>query len=175
MSRARIATSNTTPSPNGFDARISLWHAIMVAYGPANPVSWGSIEVVDPKWIGEFYDMKWRVPAADLQAWQHQTREHELLRSATRAALKERCKLVLDEQPSKADIFELIISKRGPRLTVASESVSRSGVTLVSGGVMAHTVENHAQVSDFTDRRCRIWLIFCVSCPGEPLCASEPD
>jgi hypothetical protein len=46
---------NTTPSPNGFDSRLSLWQAIMVAYGPGNYVNWGSVEILKaPSWIGDF-------------------------------------------------------------------------------------------------------------------------
>jgi hypothetical protein len=93
---------NTTPSPNGFDSRLSLWQAIMVAYGPGNYVNWGSVEILKaPSWIDDFYDIKARVSQADLKAWQSQSKEQELLRSAMRAALKDRCKLAIHEQPFK--------------------------------------------------------------------------
>src|SRR5690348_15991455 len=58
---------NSSPSPNGFDTRLSLWQLIMVAYGPVNSVNWGSVEVLKaPNWIGDFYDVKARVSPSDL-------------------------------------------------------------------------------------------------------------
>ncbi|HEX3878507.1 MAG TPA: TIGR03435 family protein [Bryobacteraceae bacterium] len=142
---------NTNPSPNGFESRLSLWQAIMVAYGPVNYVNWGSVEILKaPSWIGDFYDIKARVSQADLKAWQTQTNQHELLRSAVRAALKERCKLAIHEQPSKAEIFELVVGKRGPRLKAAVPgSMPHTDVKLPSGGVLVQTVENGKQVKSY--------------------------
>ena len=142
---------NTGPSPNGFDSRLSLWQAIMVAYGPANYVNWGSVEVLKaPSWIGEFYDFKGRVSQADLAAWQNQGKEHELLRSAMRAALKDRCKLAIHEQPSKAEVFDLVVGKLGPRLkTAVPNAAPPSGSKLPSGGVLVQTVENGHQTKTY--------------------------
>ena len=142
---------NTAPSPGGFEARLSLWQAINVAYGPVNPVNWGSVEILKaPGWIGEFYDIKARVAQADLRAWQSQSKEHELLCAAMRAALKDRCKLAIHEQPAKAEIFELLIEKRGPRLKEAPPpSPAPAGVKLPSGGVLVQTVENGRQVKAY--------------------------
>jgi uncharacterized protein (TIGR03435 family) len=142
---------NTGPSPNGFDSRLSLWQAIMVAYGPANYANWGSVEILKaPSWIGDFYDIKARVPQAGLTAWQNQSKEHELLRSAMRAALKDRCRLAIHEQPSKAEIFELVIGKLGPRLKAAvPDSAPPSGGKLASGGVLVQTVDSGKQVKTY--------------------------
>lgn len=142
---------NTRPLPNGFDSRLSLWQAIMVAYGPLNYVNWGSVEILKaPSWIGDFYDIRARVSQADLKVWQGQSKEQELLRSAMRAALKDRCKLVIREQPAKADIFELVVGKRGPRLKAAVPGQAHpSGMQLPSGGVLVQTVDNGKQVKTY--------------------------
>lgn len=151
MNSSVKAPTNTAPSPNGFDSRLSLWQAIMVAYGPTNYVNWGSVEILNaPGWIGEFYDIKARVSQTDLKAWQNQSNEHELLRSAMRAALKDRCKLAIHERPSTGEIFALVIGKRGPRLKAAvPQSTPPSGVKLPSGGVMAQSVQNGRQVKTY--------------------------
>ena len=145
------ASMNTGPSPNGFDSRLSLWQMINVAYGPVDYVQWGSVEILKaPGWIGDFYDIKARVSQADLKAWQSQGMGHELLRSAMRAALRDRCKLAIHEQPSKGEIFELVIGKRGPRLQAAvPHSTPPSGVKLASGGVLVQTMKNGRPVKTY--------------------------
>jgi uncharacterized protein (TIGR03435 family) len=142
---------NAGPSPTGFDSRLSLWQAINVAYGPANYVNWGSVEIRNgPSWVGDFYDIKGRVAEADLPAWQKQGTEHELLRSAMRTALKERCKLAIHEQASKGEIFELVVGKGGPRLKAAAPNATLpSGGKLPRGGVLVQTVENGRQVKTY--------------------------
>ena len=147
--------TNFQPSPNGFDSALTLWQAIMVAYGPADYLNWRSVEVLKaPGWIGDFYDVKGRVPQADLAAWQKQGREHERLRSAMRAALKERCKLVIHEQPSRGEVFALVVGKNGPRLkTAAPDSLPASGeklaVKLKNDGIMLQTQDHGNQVKTF--------------------------
>jgi uncharacterized protein (TIGR03435 family) len=150
MTGSMTLPMNTGPSPNGFDSRLSLWQLIMVAYGPNNFVNWGSVEILKaPSWIGDFYDIKGRVSQADLKAWQNQGKERELLRSAMRAALKERCKLAIHEQPSKAEIFELVIGKSGRLKAAVPDSTPPSGLKLPSGGVLVQTVENTRQVKTY--------------------------
>lgn len=128
----------TDPLPNGFESRLSVWQMIMLAYGSCNDKDWASVEMrKSPAWIGDFYDIKGRVSQADLRTWQNQSREHELLRSAMRAALKDRFKLLLHEEPSKGEAFELIVGRRGPKLKAAApHAVFPSGQKLKSGGVM---------------------------------------
>jgi uncharacterized protein (TIGR03435 family) len=117
---------------------MSLWQLIMVAYSSEPAANWGSVEVRNsPNWIGDFYDIRARVSQADLQAWQGQGRDRELLRSALRAVLGERCKLALHEEPAKRTIFELVVAKRGARLKPADlKAPLPDGVKLSSGGVM---------------------------------------
>jgi uncharacterized protein (TIGR03435 family) len=142
---------NANPSPNGFVARLSIFQLINLAYAPGDSTTWGTMEVRNlPSWDGAFYDIDARVAAADLTAWQHQSSQHELLRSAIRAALKERCKLAVHEEPSKAADLELVVGKRGPRLQAAAPGfASRIGMKLQSGGIMGPEVVNAKNVMHF--------------------------
>jgi uncharacterized protein (TIGR03435 family) len=93
----------------------------MIAYAAGNSFTWSSVEVRhQPDWLAEYYDIEARVSQADLKAWQNQLKNHELLRSALRAALKERCKLAIGEEWSQARMFELVIAKGGPKLRTAA-------------------------------------------------------
>jgi uncharacterized protein (TIGR03435 family) len=127
---------NTRPGPNGFSSRLTSYQAIMIAYGPSDYQTWGTTELRNgPNWLGDFYDFNARVPQASLKAWQNQSNEHELLRSAMRAALKERFHLAIHEQPSTAKIYELVVGKGGPRLkATAPNSPLPVGAPLPSGG-----------------------------------------
>jgi uncharacterized protein (TIGR03435 family) len=129
---------NTGPSPGGYVSRMSLWQLIMVAYTSEEAAGWGNVEVRNsPKWIGDFYDIRARVSQTDLNAWQGQGKDHELLRSALRSVLQERCNLALHEEPAKRTIFELVVVKRGARLKPADlKAPLPDGVKLSSGGVM---------------------------------------
>jgi uncharacterized protein (TIGR03435 family) len=129
------------PTPTGFASSLSLWQAIMLAYAPERPQTWfsgkGPTHVRNlPKWADEWYDINARVSEDDLEAWQTRSRQPELLRSALRAALQVRCKLVIREQPTEAPDYQLIVRKGGPNLKASvQDSVLPKGMTLASGGV----------------------------------------
>jgi uncharacterized protein (TIGR03435 family) len=144
-------TVNMAPSPNGFDSHLSLWQAIILAYTSEDITSWGSVEVRGaPKWIGDFYDIRARVARGDLKAWQGQGEDHELLRSALRAVLRERCRLAIHEEPSKARVWELVVKKGGMRLKASDpNAVPPEGVQRRSGAVWVMKEENGKQVENF--------------------------
>jgi len=126
------------PTPNGFSTTANLSLAVKFAYGPPGPIwTWLYLKTRnEPSWFGQDYAIDARVSQADLKAWQNQSRDHELLRSALRAALRERCKLVIHEEPSQERIYELVVAKGGPKLKAAAASALPAGVKLESGGVM---------------------------------------
>jgi uncharacterized protein (TIGR03435 family) len=109
----------------------------MLGFTKDDSVGWGATQLENaPSWLGEFYDFDARVSQSDLEAWQHQTAEHELLRSAMRAALRDRCKLVIHERPGQSEALDLIVAKGGPRLkTAAANATLPAGIKLPSGGV----------------------------------------
>jgi uncharacterized protein (TIGR03435 family) len=143
---------STSPSPNGFQSRLSLWQAIMIAYGPStDPADWDTIVVLKaPEWTNDLYEIHARVSQEDLKTWQSQSKEHELLRFALRAALRERCKLAVHEQPVKSDNFELVVGKHGSKLkTSAPNADLPDGQKLPSGGVMVSTAIKHIHARVF--------------------------
>lgn len=150
---------STNPEPNGFRSVLSVYQMLMVAYGPVNSSDWGSVEVLKgPSWQGQFYDIAAKVSQADLRAWQHQGPGHELLRAAMRAALRVRCKLAIHEQPSKGDIFELVVAKGGARLKPTAPAndprpPGRTEKDRPDGGGMVQTMENGRPEKIFYDKR----------------------
>jgi len=129
------------PTPNGFSAKALLYQVVIFAYGPPYPIFNPALAFVDmrkqPSWFGEPYAIDARVSQADLKAWQNQNTNYDLLRSALRAALKERCKLVLHEEREPRQIYELVVAKKGPRLKAAdADATLPRGVGLEGGGVM---------------------------------------
>lgn len=125
------------PTPNGFASRLTIWQAIMIAYAPGDYLTWGTTQVLNtPNWLGDFYDFNARVSQADIKAWQNQSNDHELLRSALRIALKERCNLAIHERPSTGKIYELVVGKGGARLKLTPpNSPLPVGAPLPGGGV----------------------------------------
>jgi uncharacterized protein (TIGR03435 family) len=142
---------DTAPSPGGFHSRLSLWQLIMIAYSSEEAMNWGSVEVRNaPEWIGDFYDIRARVSQVDLKAWQGQGKEHELLRSALRAVLKDRCKLAIHEEASKRRVWELVVRKGGPRLKVSDpDAVLPEGDKRPSGAVWVGRQKNGKEVKAF--------------------------
>jgi uncharacterized protein (TIGR03435 family) len=150
---ARFGVMN--PDPDGFDSLLSVGQMIMLAYGPVETYSWGTVEMRNgPSWDhGKLYHINAKVSKADLRAWQHQGRQHELLRAAMRAALRVRCKLEIHEQPSKGETFELVVAKGGARLKPTDPANDpRPTVpiepSLRGGGVIVKTV-NGRQVRTY--------------------------
>jgi uncharacterized protein (TIGR03435 family) len=133
-----VLSQNDRPAMNGYRATLSIWQTITLAYTDDDSVTWGATQIKNaPNWLGDFYDIDARVSQADLQAWQHQSSKQELLRSAMRAALQDRCKLAIHEEPSQAEMLELIVAKGGPRLKPAAPGATlpAGGAKLPSGGV----------------------------------------
>jgi uncharacterized protein (TIGR03435 family) len=132
---------------------------VFLSYVSADSQAWGSAKMLKlPDWQGQFYDIAAKVSQADLSAWQHQGPEQELLRAAMRTALRERFKLAIHEEPSRGDIFELVVAKGGARLkpTIPANDPRPPGHTEANrpeGGGMVATVENGRKVTTFYDKR----------------------
>ena len=149
---ARFGAMN--PDPNGFRSVLSVMQMVMFSYVSADSGAWGSVKVLNlPAWQGQFYDIAAKVSQADLTAWQHQGPEQKLLRAAMRTALRERFKLAIHEQPSKGDVFELVVAKGGARLKPTDPADDprppvRIETNLRGVGVIVHTV-NGRQVKAY--------------------------
>lgn len=133
----------TSPTPTGFRATAGMRQLLAFAYGPPAPLlktaAWDSTEMRNgPGWVNdEIYAIDARVSQADLRAWQNQNANQDLLHSALRAALRERFRLAIHEEPAQRTIFQLVVAKRGPRLKPATPgAVLPPGLKLESGGVL---------------------------------------
>jgi uncharacterized protein (TIGR03435 family) len=147
---------NTNPDPNGFRSVLSVYLMLKLAYGRVE-TSCALQEMVNlPNWQGQLYDVAAKVSESDLRAWQHQGSEHELLRAAIRAALRERFKLSTHEQPSRAAIFELVIARGGARLnsTAPANDPRPPGAEAKrpDGGGLVHSAENGRQEKTIYDK-----------------------
>ncbi len=153
LERGAPSMGNVTPAPNGFVSTLSVWQMLQLAYVSESTANWsgGGGEVRNcPNWSGEFYYIDARVSRADYDAWQHQSGRHELLRSAMRAALKDRCKLAIHAQPSVGKIFELSVGKGGPRLKAAAPGAAPPNARkLASGGVWVQDMAGDIQIKRF--------------------------
>jgi len=134
------------PTPNGFSANVQLHQVVQFAYGPPGPFlrppKFSEMRNL-PNWSNDIFAIEGRVSQADLKAWQSQGDNFDLLRSALRAALKERFQLAVHEEPAQRMMFELVIAKGGPRLKAAAPgAVLPLGVRLASGGVMTPGARN---------------------------------
>jgi uncharacterized protein (TIGR03435 family) len=131
-------------TPDGLATSLSLYQMIMFAYSPDDLPTWISGKGVvtlqnAPAWLYDEYAINARVADEDREAWRNQGRNQELLGSALRDVLKERCKFAMHEVPTEIPDFKLVVaSKKGPKLkaTAAGSALPNGGVSLASGGVM---------------------------------------
>jgi len=127
------------PTPNGFTTTANLSQALRFAYGPPGPMAmWMYLKTAnEPSWFSDYYTFDARVSRRDLKAWQSQSKDNELLRAALRAALKERFKLALHEEPSQERIYELVVAKNGPKLKAPiADSAPPASMKLDSGAFL---------------------------------------
>lgn len=106
-----------TPDSYGITARISV--LIMTAYNPQHWHYWQYSKIRNaPAWVtNDKYDIQARVAEKDVAAWkQVQNKNSELLRSALRAVLSERCGLKLHSSTFEIPYLDLIVDKRGAKL-----------------------------------------------------------
>lgn len=124
------------PTATGFRTRICIWQALMLAFVSPDLTAWNDSRIRKmPKWSGEFYDFDGVVSKSDVQSWQNQGPKRELLRSALRNALKDRCKLRIHETPAERPNLLLVTGGSGLRVkAAASNCVLSPSFKLASGG-----------------------------------------
>jgi uncharacterized protein (TIGR03435 family) len=131
-------------TPDGFIVTMSLRDFIMYAYAREDPMTWigghGATRLQQnaPAWLGDLYHLDARVSDDDRDAWSHQRKyQGEFVSSALKALLKDRCKLVIHEQPTEISGLWLVVKKNGPKLTATAPdaAIPEHGRQLGSGGV----------------------------------------
>ena len=110
-------------TPDGYRSSMTLLSMIMLAYCPQtlSYSSWSKIQNA-PSWIDDMFDIKARVAQEDMAAWQQAQRNDQIFkddrleRSALRAILKDRFKLVLHVTPIEVPYLNLMVGKHGSKL-----------------------------------------------------------
>jgi uncharacterized protein (TIGR03435 family) len=139
-----VPTGDPGLTPDGFIVTLPMWQLIMHAYAPEDPVTWigghgtTRLQQNGPAWLGDLYHLDARVSDDDRDAWSHQRKGHgEFVSSALQALLKDRCKLVIHEQPTVISGLWLVVKRNGPKLTATAPdaAVPEHGIHLGSGGI----------------------------------------
>jgi uncharacterized protein (TIGR03435 family) len=142
------ASMTNNPSPVGYNSATTLALMIQMAYATEDSSDWGSgpTKIINgPSWSGEFYVVNARVADADIAAWRNQSGNHELLRTAMRALLKERFKFQFHEQQTDIPVLQLVASKKSTKLKLADPSnTPKDGIKTRSGGI----IKNKAMGND---------------------------
>jgi uncharacterized protein (TIGR03435 family) len=107
-------------TPDGYRATITIQWAIELAYMPQPPLPWSSLKILHaPDWTNDWYDIDARVAPKDMEAWQQAGPDiygSEPLRSAMRAALKDRCKLAAHMTTVEVPYWNIVMGKHGAAL-----------------------------------------------------------
>ena len=142
------------PTPTGYRSQMSVWQMIKIAYASVFDAEWQDTPLLNtPKWLYEdgscHYAVDARVSKEDTEAWQHQGPQRELLRSALRALLKERCKLVIHTEPKEVPDYKLVIAgKKHTMIENAPDPKLAPYGKLLGGGYWAITKMAERRISE---------------------------
>lgn len=145
--------------PDGITSKLSVAQMIMAAYAPYgttfhfNGRGMTRLLSVGPQWIDEPYVVNARVSDADRDAWRDQGIHQDLFKAALRNLLKDRFRLVLHEEPTMVDGFQLVIAnKKGPTFKASIPGAvlpTTRAVSQLSGGVSVGTREGRTSSWSF--------------------------
>jgi len=165
-----------TPTLFGYKAEgVNMWQIIMTAYNPEPHSYWINARIVNPpKWVLEDkFNVEARVALSDLIAWQKQEKR-ELLQSALREMLKDRCHLVVHQVPSERAEFHLVLSHKKLKLRESHGTPTFSFLghrqVYADGGVMTFETVNGRQIRHFYDATMEdLAKYLTVSSPDQPV------
>lgn len=113
----------TGPTPDGFRSiGLPLFGIFQWAYALPNQPGLlrGDQIEADPNWLtDELYDVIAKVGQADLAGWQKPEIRQTMLRAMLQALLAERCKVVAHYGSKEAPVYDLVVTKGGPRFKPA--------------------------------------------------------
>jgi uncharacterized protein (TIGR03435 family) len=113
----------TGPTPEGFRAiGLPMFAIFQWAYAlPNQPGLLRGDQIVgDPDWLsGELYDVVAKIDRADLADWQKPQMRQPMLRAMLRNMLAERCKVVAHYGSKAAPVYDLVLTKGGPKFKQA--------------------------------------------------------
>jgi bla regulator protein blaR1 len=107
----------------------------------------------DPRWLeDELYDVVAKVHQADLADWQKPAMRQSMLRKMLQAMLAERCKVVVHYGIKESSVYNLVVTKGGPKFkpaeTVDMAELRRKhpqGRVMMGSGTMALPGPNGTQ------------------------------
>jgi uncharacterized protein (TIGR03435 family) len=135
----RHGPMNLTPGPDGFRVEaLSLMTVMLTAY----PTKAGGLFLnnIDnlPDWAkSDRYDIDARLSDADRAAWQDPKNQPAMLQEMLQGMLADRFKLVVHRDMQEKPVYELVVTKGGPKFHETNPDEPRpAGATLPGGGVM---------------------------------------
>jgi uncharacterized protein (TIGR03435 family) len=111
------------PTPNGFRSiGLPLIGIFQWAYPPPNETGLLSGDRITgaPQWsMDERYDVVAKVGDADLANWQRPGTRRTMLRAMLQAMLADRCRVVTHYESKEEPVYDLVVSKGGPKFKQA--------------------------------------------------------
>jgi uncharacterized protein (TIGR03435 family) len=139
ISQKRHSPINLTPGPDGFHVESQqLMDLLLTAYTPkTGGLFLNNIDNL-PDWAKDSrYDIEARVSNEDRATWQDPKNQPAMLQEMLQAMLVDRFQLIVHREIKEKPVFELVVSKSGPKFQETKPDEPRpAGVTLPGGGVM---------------------------------------
>jgi uncharacterized protein (TIGR03435 family) len=149
------------PTPDGYKTDDqTIWATIMLAYSPLGPLYWSRDQMLGaPPWlIKNGYSIQAKVSSKDIEAWQRQGLDHQMLSMMLRSMLADRCKLVLHIVTANKPIYALTAGKHalklkettpGPLPEAHAVSFADGGEVIVSRGDLSFFGASMADLATF--------------------------
>ena len=125
----------------GYQAtNLPLMASVLMAYLPLSGEAYYTGPRIQgaPDWaMSERYAIDAKVSDADAAEWQKPEVQKVMLRSMLQAMLANRCKLAVHRENKETTVFELMLSKGGPKFKEAVPDAQHpAGISLPSGGTL---------------------------------------
>jgi uncharacterized protein (TIGR03435 family) len=142
------------PTPEGFRSiGVPLFGIFQWAYPPPNQrgLLRGDQIEGDPGWLSEPYDVIAKVEQTDVADWQKPEMRQTMLRAMLQDLLAERCKVAVHYGSKAAPVYDLVVTKGGPKFKQA-ETVDTAELRRKhpEGGIMRGSVTMAVQGSNRT-------------------------
>jgi uncharacterized protein (TIGR03435 family) len=133
-----------TETPDGFRSiGLPIFGIFQMAYAPPNQRGMlrGDLIAGAPGWLSdEPYDIVAKVDEADLPDWRKPEMKQPMLRAMLQAMLAERCKVVVHHGSNEVPVYDLVVTKGGPKFKQAeTEDTVELKQKHPSGGIMTGT------------------------------------
>jgi uncharacterized protein (TIGR03435 family) len=128
------------PTTAGYQSTgLSIIASVLMAYLPLTGEAYYPSSRVKgmPDWVTEPYTIDAKISEADAAEWQKPEAQKVMLRSMLQAMLADRCKLVVHRESTEMPVYELVVSKGGPKFKESVPGAPHpAGVSLPTGGTL---------------------------------------